>query len=43
MNLRHLPPAARPGPINVVMVGVASLVYLGFAVMSLAVEFGFGG
>ena len=31
LNLRHLPPAARPGWLNICMVGLASLVYAGFA------------
>ena len=31
LNLRHLPPAARPGWLNICMVGLASLVYGGFA------------
>lgn len=40
MNLRHLPPSARPAPWNVVMMIVASLVYVGFAVFSLGTEVG---
>ena len=40
MNLRHLPKAARPGPVNIVMVAIASAVYVGFALLSLAAEFG---
>lgn len=40
MNLRHLPRAARPRALNIVMLGVASLVYIGFAVFSLATELG---
>ena len=31
LNLRRLPPAARPGWLNICMVGLASLVYGGFA------------
>lgn len=31
MNLKYLPPSARPGPLNIVMMAVASLVYVGFA------------
>ncbi|HXV86932.1 MAG TPA: Nramp family divalent metal transporter [Gemmatimonadales bacterium] len=42
MNLRHLPPAARPGWLNVLMVSIAAVVYLGFAVLSLAAELGLG-
>jgi hypothetical protein len=40
MNLRHLPKSARPGPLNVTMMLLASLVYLGFALFSLAAEAG---
>ena len=40
MNLRHLPRSARPGPINVIMVGLAGIVYVSFAVYSLGIEFG---
>lgn len=40
LNLRHLPPSARPGPLNVVMVGIAALVYIGFALFSVASELG---
>lgn len=40
MNLRHLPPSARPGVLNIVMVGIASLVYVGFAGYSLGSELG---
>jgi hypothetical protein len=40
MNLRHLPPSARPGPLNIVMVGIAALVYVGFAAYSLGSELG---
>lgn len=36
MNLRHLPRAARPGAVNIVMMVLASLVYVGFALTSLA-------
>ena len=43
MNLRHLPPAARPGPVNIAMVSIAAAVYMGFAVLSLAIELGVGG
>ena len=35
MNLRHLPKSARPKPLNIVMMSVASLVYVGFAVICL--------
>jgi hypothetical protein len=40
MNLRHLPRAARPRPLNVIMVGAAAAIYMGFALTSLAAEFG---
>lgn len=40
MNLRHLPRDARPAPLNVVMVAAAAVVYVGFAVASLAGELG---
>ncbi|HWP39112.1 MAG TPA: Nramp family divalent metal transporter [Gemmatimonadales bacterium] len=42
MNLRHLPRSARPGPVNVAMVSLAAVVYVGFAVFSLAAELGWG-
>jgi len=38
MNLRHLPRSARPGPLNIVMVSLASLVYIGFAIFCLTDE-----
>lgn len=31
MNLRHLPRSTRPGPLNIVMMILASAVYMGFA------------
>jgi hypothetical protein len=40
MNLRHLPRGARPGPFNIVMLSLASVVYVGFALYSLALELG---
>lgn len=40
MNVRHLPRAARPGPLNIVMVTGAALVYVGFALVSLGGELG---
>ena len=40
MNLRHLPRAARPRPLNVVMMCIASVIYLGFAIYTLAIELG---
>ena len=40
MNLRHLPRCARPAWPNVVMLVVASMVYVGFAVYSLGIELG---
>lgn len=40
MNLRHLPPSARPGPLNIVMMSVASIVYIGFALYCLGTELG---
>ena len=39
-NLRFLPKEVRPGPLNIVMMSIASLVYVGFAVTCLAHEFG---
>ena len=41
MNLRHLPRGVRPGPLNIVMMVNASVVYIGFALYSLAAELGF--
>lgn len=38
LNLRMLPRSARPGPLNVAMMTVASLVYVGFAVACLVWE-----
>jgi hypothetical protein len=38
MNLRHLPRSARPGPLNVAMMLVASAVYVGFALTCIATE-----
>lgn len=35
MNLRALPKSARPKPLNIVMMSVASLVYVGFAVFCI--------
>lgn len=35
LNLRHLPPSARPGPVHVAMMCVATLVYTGFAIVCL--------
>ena len=35
MNLRNLPPSARPGPVSIVMMLIASVVYGGFALYSL--------
>jgi hypothetical protein len=43
MNLRRLPRPARPRMLNVVMVGIAAVVYVGFALLSLANELGIGG
>lgn len=39
-NLRYLPRSARPGPVCLFMMIVASFVYVGFAVASLMWEFG---
>ena len=39
MNLRHLPRSARPGWLNIVMVSIASIIYIGFAVYCLIAEF----
>ena len=38
MNLRHLPRSARPGWINIAMVSIASIIYIGFAVYCLIAE-----
>jgi hypothetical protein len=38
MNLRHLPKSARPGPLHVTMMTIASLVYVGFAIVSVIAE-----
>ena len=38
MNLRHLPRSARPGWLNIVMVSIASAVYICFAVYCLIDE-----
>ena len=35
INLKHLPPSARPKPLNIVMVSIASLVYISFALYTL--------
>ncbi len=40
LNLRRLPKEARPGPLNIVMMVIASLVYVAFALYSLGIEFG---
>lgn len=39
LNIRHLPRSAKPGWLNILMVGIASLVYVGFAVFCLYAEF----
>ena len=38
LNLRHLPRTARPGWLNICMVGIASLVYGGFALLCIWTE-----
>lgn len=38
INLRHLPRAARPLPVNVVMVGAAAAIYIGHAVTSVRID-----
>ncbi len=38
MNLRHLPPSARPGKLNIVMMCIATVVYTGFALYCLGSE-----
>jgi len=38
LNMRRLPPGARPGPLHVTMMLVASAVYVGFAIWSVAAE-----
>lgn len=40
LNLKHLPPSARPGPLNIVMMSIASAVYVGFALYCLGTETG---
>ncbi len=40
LNLRRLPRAARPRPLNIALVGVAALVYLGFALFCAGDELG---
>jgi len=40
INLRYLPRPARPGPICITMMLVASAVYLGFAIFCIATEVG---
>lgn len=35
LNLRHLPPSARPGPVHVAMVGLGAAVYVGFALYTV--------
>ncbi|MCZ6616656.1 MAG: Nramp family divalent metal transporter, partial [Gammaproteobacteria bacterium] len=35
MNLKYLPPSARPGPINIVMVGIAGVTYMSFAIYTI--------
>jgi len=40
LNLRRLPRGARPGPLHVTMMVVASAVYIGFAIWSVAAELG---
>ncbi len=35
VNLRHLPKSARPGWLNVIMMSIASLIYISFAIVSL--------
>ncbi|NUQ00805.1 MAG: Nramp family divalent metal transporter [Armatimonadetes bacterium] len=39
LNLRHLPRSARPAPLNIVMMVVATGVYVGFAICSLVWQF----
>jgi hypothetical protein len=38
MNLRYLPTSARPGPVCIAMMSLATLVYTGFAVFCLWTE-----
>ncbi len=40
MNLRYLPPSAKPRGLNICMVGIASLVYGGFALYCIVNEVG---
>lgn len=35
MNLKYLPPSARPGPINIVMMLIGSVIYISFALYTL--------
>lgn len=38
LNLRHLPPSARPGWLNILMTSIAAIIYVGFAVFCLVDE-----
>lgn len=40
LNLKHLPTSARPRPLNIVMMTVASIVYISFAIYCLGTELG---
>ncbi len=40
LNLKHLPKSAKPGPVSLVMMIIASCVYVGFAVACILWEFG---
>ena len=35
LNLKYLPPAARPGPVNIFMMSIASLTYISFAIYTV--------
>jgi len=38
MNLKHLPPSARPGVFNIIMMVVAAITYISFAVYTVAAK-----
>lgn len=40
MNVKHLPKSARPGPVSLVMMIIASCVYVGFAIACILWELG---
>ena len=40
MNMKYLPPSARPGPVNIIMMSLASLIYISFALYTLWTKVG---